>query len=116
MGRRSLVNQATPSPRSIANGWVRPYVRRSERFSYQSDYICPEFLTTSLFYASPPEHARALSLILAAFDPEARSLGGLSRELLDIGVRSAIACKDTEHAVELARSGMSLVSGHYEEG
>ncbi|RXK35074.1 hypothetical protein M231_07661 [Tremella mesenterica] len=67
-----------------------------------------EYLTTALYYSSPPEYQQALRLILDVFDPGAKSLGGISRELVDIGIRCAIFIGDTEHAIQLADSTRSL--------
>ncbi len=67
-------------------------------------------MAISAYYASPPQHARALSLILSALDPKARSLGGLTHELLDIGINSAIACQDEGNAVKFAQLASSLVN------
>jgi hypothetical protein len=67
-------------------------------------------MAISAYCASPPQHARALSLILSALDPKARSLGGLTHELLDIGINSAIACQDEGNAVKFAQLASSLVN------
>ncbi|WVW81395.1 hypothetical protein I302_103387 [Kwoniella bestiolae CBS 10118] len=74
-----------------------------------------EYITTSLYYASPPKYAEALSLILRSFDPslKAKSLGGLTRELFDTALRCALAIGDVENAVKLADSSKSMWKGQF---
>jgi hypothetical protein len=74
------------------------------------DLADAEFLVTSLYYSSPPEYARVLSLVREAYDPSAKSLGGLTREVLDTGIRAALACGDVNYAVKLADTSKSLAS------
>ena len=69
-----------------------------------------EYLVTSLYYSTPPRYQSALDLVLQAFDPTAKSLGGLNRELLDTAIRCAAQVGDSEHAVQLAKATRSLVS------
>ncbi|KAK8844651.1 hypothetical protein IAR55_006498 [Kwoniella newhampshirensis] len=70
-----------------------------------------EFVTAALYHADPPEYRAALDIVLSVFNPSAKSMGGLNRELLDIGIRSAIACDDGPAAVALADSSRRLFAG-----
>lgn len=72
----------------------------------------PEFLVTSLYYETSPDYSRIAALVLASTDPGARIMGGLSRELLDTGLRAAIMIGDGLTAVKLARFGKSSVGGY----
>lgn len=67
-----------------------------------------EFLTASLYYSPDPDHQDILDKILSAFNEERRS-GAFPKELLDIGIRAALATGDTATAAKLARSGSSTV-------
>lgn len=70
-----------------------------------------EYMASSLYFADPPDYQGALDLVLLKFDPspKAKSLGGLSRELLDIGMKSAVKCGDKISAKNLADSSKSIV-------
>jgi hypothetical protein len=59
-----------------------------------------EFLVSSLYYNA--EYAHALQLVLDALDESKKPMGGLSRELIDTGIRSALRAGDTQNAVALA--------------
>ncbi|WWD22801.1 hypothetical protein CI109_107295 [Kwoniella shandongensis] len=61
-----------------------------------------EFVTATLYYADPPQYRASLDLVMSVFEPTAKSLGGLTRELLDTGIRSAIGCGDVPAAIALA--------------
>jgi hypothetical protein len=63
-----------------------------------------EFLVTSLYHSEPPRYAEVRALVVGMFDDQAKNLGGLSKELVDTGIRSAIACGKIDDAVMLARS------------
>jgi hypothetical protein len=67
-----------------------------------------EFLTSALYYSSDVDHHEILPKILEVFEED--KPGGLPKELLDIGIRSAIKAGQTQDAVGLARSGKSSVS------
>lgn len=60
-----------------------------------------EFLVSSLYYNE--EYSHVLQLLLDALDESKKSMGGLSRELIDTGIRSALKAGDTQNAVMLAR-------------
>ncbi|WVQ82626.1 hypothetical protein IAT38_004758 [Cryptococcus sp. DSM 104549] len=64
---------------------------------------------------NPLEHSACLQLIHSLFEPstESRSLGGLSRELMDVGLQSAIACGDIPTAISLAKQSGSLWKGQF---
>ena len=70
-------------------------------------YVPLEFLTSALYYSSDADHQDVLAKILEVF--EEGKPGGIPKELLDIGVRSAIKTGRTEDAVKLARSGRTSV-------
>jgi hypothetical protein len=70
-----------------------------------------EFLTSALYYSPDVDHHEILSRILEVFEDD--KPGGLPKELLDIGIRSAIKAGQTQDAVRLARSGSSSVSPSY---
>ncbi|OCF43113.1 hypothetical protein I317_03082 [Kwoniella heveanensis CBS 569] len=75
-----------------------------------------EYLTTGLYYSKPPEYKAALDLILKAYDSAPstgpkRPLGGLTRELIDIGIRAALALGDWGAAVRLVEGSKSLWKG-----
>ncbi|WVR03192.1 hypothetical protein IAU60_000183 [Kwoniella sp. DSM 27419] len=72
-----------------------------------------EYITTALYHANPPEYRSALDLILALYDPDAKSLAGLTRELIDIGIRAALGCGDTEAALKLVGCSKSLWKGQF---
>jgi hypothetical protein len=67
-----------------------------------------EFLTSALYYSSNTDHHEILAKILEVFEED--KPGGLPKELLDVGIRSAIKAGQTKDAVRLARSGKSSVS------
>lgn len=77
---------------------------------YKPDRHRFEYLITSLYYAVPPEHTKALRLVLGALVP-GKPLGGLSREIIDMGTRCALACGDVGNGVKLACFGREYVSG-----
>jgi len=66
-----------------------------------------EFLTSALYYTPDADHHDILAKILEVFEED--KPGGLPKELLDIGIRSAIKAGQTQDAVRLARSGKSSV-------
>lgn len=68
---------------------------------YKNGALTPEYLVSSLYYKE--EFAHALQLVLDSLDESKKSMGGLSRELIDTGIRSAIQAGDTQNAVTLAR-------------
>lgn len=68
-----------------------------------------EFLTAALYFSPDPDHRDILDRILAAFDQENQRPGGFPRELLDIGIRSALATGDHGAATRLARAGKASV-------
>ena len=70
-----------------------------------------EFLTSALYYSPDADHHEILAKVLEVFEED--KAGGLPKELLDIGIRSAIKAGQTEDAVRLARSGKSSVSPSY---
>ncbi|WVQ94262.1 hypothetical protein IAU59_001341 [Kwoniella sp. CBS 9459] len=73
-----------------------------------------EYLTTGLYYANPPDYQTALDLIIRAYDSgpsSKKTLGGLTRELIDIGIRSAVALADVEAGVRLVEGSKSLWKG-----
>jgi hypothetical protein len=70
-----------------------------------------EFLTSALYYSSDVDHHEILAKVLEVFEED--KPGGLPKELLDIGIRSAIKAGQTQDAVRLARSGRSSVSPSY---
>ncbi|KIR42165.1 hypothetical protein I307_06393 [Cryptococcus deuterogattii 99/473] len=74
-----------------------------------------EYMASSLYFADPPDYQGALDLVLLKFDPspKAKSLGGLSRELLDIGLKSAVKCGDKISAKNLADSSKSIWKGQF---
>jgi hypothetical protein len=71
-----------------------------------------EFLTSALYYSPNADHQEMLAKILEVFEED--KPGGLPKELLDIGIRSAIKAGQTQDAVRLARSGKSSVSLCYQ--
>jgi hypothetical protein len=70
--------------------------------------LMAEYLVTSLYYAAPPEYSQALQLVLEASDPT-KPLAGLTRELVDTGIRAALASGNADEAVKLASTTKSLV-------
>ncbi|WRT63333.1 uncharacterized protein IL334_000238 [Kwoniella shivajii] len=78
-----------------------------------------EYIVTSLYYSTPPRYTEALKLILEAFDSNSnsnskpKSQGGLSRELLDTGLRCSLACKDVDGGLKLADSSKTLWKGQF---
>ena len=72
---------------------------------YRADIV--EFLTSALYYSPDVDHHEILAKILEVFEED--KPGGLPKELLDIGIRSAIKAGQTQNAVRLARSGKSSV-------
>jgi hypothetical protein len=71
-----------------------------------------ESLTSALYYSPDADHHEILARILEVFEED--KPGGLPKELLDIGIRSAIKAGQTQDAVRLARSGKSSVSLYYQ--
>lgn len=67
-----------------------------------------EFLTSALYYSSDVNHHDILDKVLEVFDDDIK--GGLPKELLDIGIRSAMKAARHQDAVKLTRSGKSSVS------
>ncbi|WVQ64422.1 uncharacterized protein L199_002588 [Kwoniella botswanensis] len=77
-----------------------------------------EYITTSLYYASPPDYTEALRLIMKNFDPnptgsKPKPMGGLNRELLDTALRCSLAIRDAESAVKLADSTKNMWKGQF---
>ncbi|KAK6904819.1 hypothetical protein L486_02712 [Kwoniella mangroviensis CBS 10435] len=77
-----------------------------------------EYITTSLYYASPPDYTEALRLIMKNFDPnptgsKPKPMGGLNRELLDTALRCSLAISDAESAVKLADSTKNMWKGQF---
>ncbi|WWC67186.1 uncharacterized protein I206_101093 [Kwoniella pini CBS 10737] len=73
-----------------------------------------EYITTSLYYASPPKYQEALNLILKGFDPNSKKpLGGLTRELLDIALRCSLKIEDIDNSIKLVDSSRNLWKGQY---
>jgi len=70
-----------------------------------------EFLTSALYYSPDADHHEILAKVLGVFEED--KPGGLPKELLDIGIRSAIKAGQTQDAVRLARNGKSSVSPSY---
>ncbi|WVF66662.1 hypothetical protein IAT40_001403 [Kwoniella sp. CBS 6097] len=73
-----------------------------------------EYLTTGLYYSNPPEYRTALDLILRTYDSAPatkKPLGSLTRELVDIGIRSALALGDMEAGLKLVEGSKSLWKG-----
>jgi hypothetical protein len=68
-----------------------------------------EFLTASLYYSPETNHHDLLSKIMGVFE-EDKASGGLPKELLDIGIRSALKAGEPQEAVRLARTGKGTVS------
>lgn len=64
---------------------------------------------SSLYYSSPPQYAAALQSIMAAFDPKAKALGDMSKELIQTGMDCALRLEDSDSACCLAESTSSLV-------
>lgn len=90
--------------RSINNGWASV-----SRLLSSVKLTKTEFLTASLYYSPNPDHQEILATIQNAFNGETRPTA-FPKELLDIGIRSALALGDTASAAKLARSGSSSVS------
>jgi hypothetical protein len=64
-------------------------------------------LTAALYYSHDADHHDILARVLEASEEDRP--GGLPKELLDIGIRSAIKAGKTQDAIQLARSGKSSV-------
>lgn len=75
---------------------------------YTATDLRTEFMTSALYYSTDTDHHDILAKILEALEED--KPGGPPKELLDIGIRSAIRVGRTEDAVRLARSGKSSVS------
>ena len=67
-----------------------------------------EFFTSALYYSHDVDHHDILGKILEVFEED--KPGGIPKELLDIGIRSATKAGRIEDAIKLARSGKSSVS------
>ncbi|OWZ80573.1 hypothetical protein C366_00395 [Cryptococcus neoformans Tu401-1] len=97
--------------------WLKPGSYKSQRpaTNSQLDRQRLEYMASSLYFADPPDYQGALELVLLKFDasPKAKSLGGLSRELLDIGLKSAVKCGDKASAKSLADSSKSIWKGQF---
>ncbi|WWC57720.1 uncharacterized protein I303_100254 [Kwoniella dejecticola CBS 10117] len=75
-----------------------------------------EYITTSLYYASPLKYREALDLILKGFDPSPiskKALGGLTRESLDLALRCALRLEDEGVSLQLAKSSRNLWKGQF---
>jgi len=86
--------------KSINRDLVRPTIQVE---------LISEFLAASLYYSPETNHHDLLSKIMGVFEEDKPS-GGLPRELLDIGIRSALKAGKTQEAVRLARTGKGTVS------
>ena len=69
-----------------------------------------EQVLVSLYYSHTPQYATVIHAVLQAIDPKAKTLGGLTREVLDMGLRAAVGCEDCEAAVRLAKLSEPVVS------
>nr|ODO01337.1 hypothetical protein L204_02066 [Cryptococcus depauperatus CBS 7855] len=74
-----------------------------------------DYMASSLYFAHPPDYRGALDLVMLKFDnsSSAKPLGGLSRELLDIGLNAAIKCQDLDNAIRLADSSQIIWKGQF---
>lgn len=68
-----------------------------------------EYLVTSLYSSETPQYAAALSQILDAADFK-KPLAGLTRELVDVGMRCAYHEDRLDEAMQFADCTRSLVS------
>ncbi|ODN89615.1 hypothetical protein L198_06302 [Cryptococcus wingfieldii CBS 7118] len=87
-----------------------------QRLGESSDFSpAQEYAASSLYFSDPPDYSGALELVLLKFDssPKAKPLGGLSRELLDIGLNASIKCGDKEKALLLANSSKTIWKGQF---
>ncbi|WVN88440.1 uncharacterized protein L203_103650 [Cryptococcus depauperatus CBS 7841] len=97
--------------------WLKPesYKVTIPLFKSQLDRQRLEYMASSLYFAHPPDYRGALDLVTLKFDnsPSAKPLGGLSRELLDIGLNAAIKCQDLDNAIRLADSSQIIWKGQF---
>ncbi|WVQ72360.1 hypothetical protein IAR50_001911 [Cryptococcus sp. DSM 104548] len=97
--------------------WLNPkaYNENPPASKSQVDRQRLEYMASSLYHSDPPDYRGALKIVLLKFDssPKAKSLGGLSRELLDIGLNASIKCGDKETALLLANSSQSIWKGQF---
>ncbi|TYJ57535.1 hypothetical protein B9479_001853 [Cryptococcus floricola] len=97
--------------------WLKPdaYSKHPPASKSQVDRQRLEYAASSLYFSDPPDYSGALELVLLKFDssPKAKPLGGLSRELLDIGLNASIKCGDKEKALLLANSSKSIWKGQF---
>ena len=68
-----------------------------------------ENVLVSLYYRHPPQYEIIVQAILDKLDPKASNPGGLPREVIDIGMRAALACGNKAAAYELAEISKPLV-------
>ncbi|ORX41272.1 hypothetical protein BD324DRAFT_613895 [Kockovaella imperatae] len=84
-------------------GWITSVAAQELAQTSSIDAHKFESVLVSLYYGNPPQYQAIVDSVISVIDPKARTSGGLTREVLDMGIRAAMACDDSVAAVRLAR-------------